>query len=277
MVHRVVSIIVVILLAGPLAALARAAGAGGAADSPPTTTIAGISVPADCALARREHPRLLFTKADLPDIRRRIAQQPLKEIYDILKATVDKELAQGAQRMQRVGAGRMLVPLGLLYHITGDQKYGLACRDLTIAAPFGVYATEGAYGYDLIYDLLTPDERRQCEEKILKEIGRPYPGPSVLIQCLAMWGGGNQEAVVEKKLTEMHKLCLQRKGHLNDWAADRGGDGNSHGYIGQHEYVGTMGGIPGLAGRHRRRLVRRLHLGQNHGPILHLPLPARAG
>ena len=30
-----------------------------------TVTIGGVELPADCALAHREHPRLLFTKADL--------------------------------------------------------------------------------------------------------------------------------------------------------------------------------------------------------------------
>ncbi len=34
-----------------------------------TVTIGGVEVPAHCALARKEHPRLLFTKADLPRLR----------------------------------------------------------------------------------------------------------------------------------------------------------------------------------------------------------------
>jgi hypothetical protein len=37
-----------------------------------TVTIGGITVSADCALARKEHPRLLFTKADLPRLRARL-------------------------------------------------------------------------------------------------------------------------------------------------------------------------------------------------------------
>ena len=39
-----------------------------------TLRIGTVELPADGALARREHPRLLFTKADVPDIRARIAQ-----------------------------------------------------------------------------------------------------------------------------------------------------------------------------------------------------------
>jgi len=34
-----------------------------------TVRIGGVEVPVDCALARKEHPRLLFTRADLPRLR----------------------------------------------------------------------------------------------------------------------------------------------------------------------------------------------------------------
>jgi len=37
-----------------------------------TVTIGGVEIPVDCALARHEHPRLLFTKADLPRLRQRL-------------------------------------------------------------------------------------------------------------------------------------------------------------------------------------------------------------
>ncbi len=207
----------------------------------PAIHIGTVEVAADSALARHEHPRLLFTIADVPGIRARIAKPGLREIYGRLKQTVDAQMAQGTERVRSVGAARMLVPLGLLYYLTGEARYGEACRALTVQAPFGVYCTEGAYGYDLTYDLLSPEERRQCEKKMLEHIARPYPDGSVFTQCVALWGGGNQDERVARKLSEMRAWCLQRKAYLNEWAADRGGDGNSHGYIGQHEYVGTMG------------------------------------
>ena len=207
----------------------------------PSIRIWTVDVSSDCALGRNEHPRLLFTKAGLPDIRARIAKPGLKEIYDRMKKTVDDQMAQGMDRVQAQGAARILVALGLLYHVTGEEKYGRACREVTLKAPFGCYATEGAYGYDLVYDLLSPEERRQCEKKMLAYIGRPYPDGSVFTQCVGLWGSGNEDDRVARKLSEMHAWCLRRKVYLNDWAADRGGDGNSHGYIGQHEYVGTVG------------------------------------
>jgi len=72
-------------------------------------------------MARREHPRLLFTKADVPGIRARIAKPGLREIYSRLKQTVDVQMAKGRDHVQLQGAARMLVPLGLLYHITAKR------------------------------------------------------------------------------------------------------------------------------------------------------------
>ena len=133
------------------------------------------------------------------------------------------------------------MPLGILYQITGRKQYGEACRAAVLKGPFGVYATGGAYGYDLCYDLLTPDERRQCEQKMLAFVKQPYREAPRFIQCVALYGSGLEEETVARTLSELHRWCLARKAHLNAWAADRGGDDNSHGYIGQHEYVGTMG------------------------------------
>ena len=201
-----------------------------------TVRIGSVSVPADCPLARNEHPRLLLNRADLPQIRQRIEKLGLREIYRQLKKTVDDGLASGSAR-----ALSAQVPLGILYQITGRKEYGEACRAAVLKAPFGVYATEGAYGYDLCYDLLTPAERRQCEQKMLAFVKQPYREAPRFIQCLALFGSGLDEESVVRTLCELHRWCLARRTYLNAWAADRGGDGNSHGYIGQHEYVGTMG------------------------------------
>ena len=133
------------------------------------------------------------------------------------------------------------MPLGILYQITGSKQYGEACRAAVLKAFFGVYASEGAYGYDLCYDLLTPAERRQCEQKMLAFIKQPYREAPRFIQCLALYGSGLEEETVARTLAKLQGWCLARKAYLNRWAADRGGDDNSHGYIGQHEYVGTMG------------------------------------
>ena len=55
-------------LAATLLVLSAASAAAGAG----TVRIGGVDVSADCALARKEHPRLLFTRADLPRLRERL-------------------------------------------------------------------------------------------------------------------------------------------------------------------------------------------------------------
>jgi hypothetical protein len=54
-----------------------------------TLRIGSAEVPADCPLARNEHPRLLLSKARLAEIRQRIEKPGLREIYQQLKKTVD--------------------------------------------------------------------------------------------------------------------------------------------------------------------------------------------
>ena len=205
-----------------------------------TVKIGSVEVPADCALAKKEHPRLLFTKADLPNIRDRIAKPGLKPIYDKLKQIVDEQMGKNME------ASQMLVPLGLLYHITGDEKYGQACRAVTLKGSFGFYATEGVFGYDLVYNLLTPEERSACEAKMLAHVQRGSAESTELtpwLNALAMWGSGTNDTEVANGISMGYKAALARKIYLDKWAADRGGDGNSHDYIGQHEYVGTMSAL----------------------------------
>lgn len=230
--------VVAMLLACGFAACAQSADTG---VTEATVRIGNINVPANCALAKKEHPRLLFTKADLPDIRARIAKPGLKPIYDRLKSMVDERMSS----ITTMDSAHVLVPLGLLYQITGDEKYGQACRAVTLKAPFNTYLTMGGYGYDLVYDLMTPEERSACEAKMLGiarqgNAGSTWLGP--MMNALGIWGNGANDDEVGRLISDMHQAMLERKKWLNVWAADRGGDGNSHGvYIGQHEYVGTVG------------------------------------
>jgi hypothetical protein len=197
-----------------------------------------LQVPAGAPLARNEHPRLLFKKADIPKLRERVRQAGCREDYELLKRTLDDGLRKGSERAR--GA---LAPLCLVYYVTGDKSYADAAkRWLLEKGDFGVYATLGLYAYDMLYDDLTPQERRQCEEKSLRFLReQKWRQSAAFLHALAIYGCGLDDAYVAQRLGELHNWMVERKIHLNDWAADRGGDGNSHGYIGQHEYVGTMG------------------------------------
>jgi hypothetical protein len=247
----------------------------------PKVRVGEIEVPADCALARKEHPRLLFTKADLPGIRARIAKPNLKPIFDLMKKTVDDGMAKGPEYLSKQWASRFIVPTGLLYHITGDPKYGQVCRDTTVRAPFTVYAADGAYGYDLIYDLLTPSERSACEAKMLVQARKgnvQSTNPTPLTNALGIWGNGTNDEEMAGIISQVYKALLNRRVELDRWAADRGGDSNSHDYIGQHEYVGTMGALQAVRSSTGEDLFEGLNWARTMGAYyIYNILPANRG
>ena len=67
-----------------------------------TVKIGGVTIPADCPLARKEHPRLLFTQADLPRLRARLKHP---------------RIATELQRAEKMAADGKLKPDGKLLEI----------------------------------------------------------------------------------------------------------------------------------------------------------------
>ena len=277
------AVIVILACAMPGTAVAAATSqpASAAAQGGMKVRIGSISVPADCALARKEHPRMLFTKADLPGIKERIKKPTLKPIYDRMKKTVDDQMAQGVEAMANRDPAQVLVPLGLLYHITGEEKYGQACRAVTLKAPFGVYSTMGAYGYDLAYDLLSPEERQACEKKMLDYARRGSATTTdlvPLINAVGIWGDGQNDDEMADIISKVYQATLARKKFLDEWAADRGGDSNSHDYLGQHEYVGTMGALQAWRAATGEDLFEGFNWARTVGPYyIYNILPDRKG
>ncbi len=109
---------------------------------------------------------------------------------------------------------------------------------------FGVYAALGLYGYDMVYELMTPEERRRCEEQSVEFLRREkWRQRASFMHAVGVYGSGVDDELVAGKLSSLYTWLVRRREHLDRWARYRGGDGNSHGYIGQHEYVGTMGAI----------------------------------
>ena len=163
--------------------------------------------PADL-LARvpREHPRLLFPKATLPDVRatlsttRREAFESLKREatralkltpppepdYDKLKDPAERRMAYSESfgLMRRYHDSGM-VSLALLYALTGERKYGEAAKAILVSAaqwnPEGISSVMAPYGdeiglglarsaaqtYDWIYDLLSEAERDQVRKMLI--------------------------------------------------------------------------------------------------------------
>ena len=141
-----------------------------------------------------EHPRLLFRKSDLPEIKRR-AQTPLgQKIVARLKATLgggeampehfnpkkipyqdDPSLPEGAFTISHAAG------FGMLYQLTGEQKYadlGRQCLELGLEGQrdrdsrysmryageelrLGPSLAWTALGYDLLYDGLDPEFRKR--------------------------------------------------------------------------------------------------------------------
>ena len=71
----------------------------------PLRDFGGVKIPADYPLARNEHPRLLFTKAQLPAIKARLTRSPLQEDLQLLKRTLDEGLRQGSSRAENAVVG----------------------------------------------------------------------------------------------------------------------------------------------------------------------------
>jgi len=232
--------------------------------------LGGVKIPADCPLARNEHPRLLFTKAQLPAIKARLSRSPLREDLQLLRRTLDEGLRQGSSRAENA-----VVALGLVYHLTGELKYGEACKKAVLErGDFGTYAALGLYGYDLVYDLMTPDERRQCEQKSIDFLrANQWRQTARLMHAVGAYGSGVDDRFVAGQIAELYPWLVQHMQELSGWARDRGGDGNSHGYIGQHEYVGTMGAIQAWRTATGEDLMRDFHWARLMPPyyIYHYP------
>lgn len=165
-------------------------------------------IPARELLARvpAEHPRLIFTKAQLPEIRatlattrkgafeslRRAAKSALKlkappePDYDKMTDASERRMAyQESFRQIREYHTDGMVTLSLMHVLSGERKYGEVAKQILLGAakwdPEGVSSVMGRYGdeiglglvkssaqvYDWIYDLLSPDERRQVQKMLI--------------------------------------------------------------------------------------------------------------
>lgn len=115
-----------------------------------------------------EHPYILFNKAEIPGLLKRTQTPPYKYIWDNLISR-SPEKTSGTVN-------------ALIYAITGDEERGLQAREelfavvddlpyeggqspkLNISGPIG----SAGLIYDMIYDLLTPDERLDLSDKMAR-------------------------------------------------------------------------------------------------------------
>jgi len=183
-----------------------------------TVTIGGVEVPADCPLARREHPRLLFTKADIPRLRERL-KNPV----------IAKELAW-AKKLAAEGKASPIL-LGVLYHLTGDRQYFEQARAKLKPTWVQTYPLAA----DLLMAAMTPQEQQAEADRIVQVIKENRWRPH-LVLALAAWGHGHDQ-YLEGVIRESYGSDLVRALRYNNtWSRGRGGSSMGHGYNGEHFY-----------------------------------------
>ncbi len=155
-----------------------------------------------------KHPRLLFPSAKIPEIRATLDDSRLEAYEDLTKVAnqaleleimakpdfdrFDRETEYPARRTAYRASyheftriyNRGMVPLALMYQLTGEEKYGLAAKKHLLNVLDweldGVASLEqsfdeiglriartAAQGYDWLYDMLTVDEREAVRQMLL--------------------------------------------------------------------------------------------------------------
>lgn len=181
-------------------------------------TIGGVEVPATCALVRKEHPRLLFTQADLPRLRERLKNPHIAA-----------ELEHAKQLAAQKKAGAIL--LGVLYYLTGQQEYIERAKAMLQPSWEPTYPLAA----DLVMGAMTPAEQQAEADRIVaivkKERWRPH-----LVLDLAAWGHGHDEFLRGDLQTRYQSDMVAGIAYNNLWSQGRGGSSMSHGYYGEHFY-----------------------------------------
>lgn len=143
-----------------------------------TVTIGGVELPADCALAHREHPRLLFTKADLPRLRERLKHP---------RIATELEHAKQLAAENRGGA----ILLGVLYYLTGEPKYIEAAKAKLEPSWIQTYPLAA----DLVMGAMRPAEQQAEADRIVEIVKKERWRPHIVLD-LAAWGHSHDEFLV---------------------------------------------------------------------------------
>ncbi|MEA3367489.1 MAG: hypothetical protein U9R68_05180, partial [Planctomycetota bacterium] len=164
-----------------------------------------MDVPADCAIARREHPRLLFTRPDLPRLRARLQEPRLA-----------RELASARQLADKGKASAVL--LGVLYHLTGERAY----LDQAKARLRPGWNQTYALAADLVMAGMTAGEQQAEADRLVEQIRANRWRPHVVL-ALAAWGHGH-DTYLDQVLAKSYRDDLVRGvAYNNTWSQGRGG------------------------------------------------------
>jgi heparin/heparan-sulfate lyase len=160
-------------IASLLAALAFSQ-AGGA-----WTTFDGVSIP----VPPPEHPRLYLRARDLPDLQRRTTHPVLKPLWERLQALGAEQPARAVEaaalrylltRDEALARETIARTLRLLHETKFDP------RQQDVTRPIGRLLVTGAVVYDWCYPAVTPEQKRDFQERFLHlahSLEHGYPPP----------------------------------------------------------------------------------------------------
>jgi hypothetical protein len=195
-----------------------------------------FEIPPDSPLARNEHPRFLFAKEDLEILRRRLADPRLAAEFDALKR---RSAGTWGDR-----PGWMTSAHALLWRLTGDRQYLEAIRrSPEFKKPTWIFGW--AATMDLIWDDLTPEERKELSDLVANAVSRDgsrfgplYWRPTLHLVSVFYEGGTgpNDEIFLARMRRDFDQTLVRWTDKLNRWSAGRGGSDMGHGYNGEHAY-----------------------------------------
>jgi len=144
-------------------------------DATSSVNIGGVEVPANCALARKVHPRLLFTTADLPRLCARLKNPQIAA-----------EMEHAKQLAAEKKAGAIL--LGVLYYLTEQREYIDQAKTKLQPSWEQTYPLAA----DLVMGAMTPAEQQAEADRIVEVIKKERWRPHLVLD-LAAWGHGHDE------------------------------------------------------------------------------------
>jgi hypothetical protein len=164
-----------------------------------TATKPAVPIPSATNIVARlhpEHPRLLATKEDFAELRKRIASDPQLQSWHAKLRAQGQELLTAAPSRYEIPDGLRLLAtsrqvmnrvytLALLCQVDGDQRYAeRAWQELAAAANFKDWNPRHfldtaemthafAIGYDWLYDVWTPEQRATLQGAMVEKGLKP--------------------------------------------------------------------------------------------------------
>jgi len=188
-------------------------------------------IPADCRLARDEHPRFLLVKEDLAVLRKRIEDPVIAaEFRAVCKQALRRPPAEGIA----------LFKCALAYKLTGDEKYLDALKGSpAFTRPTWIFGWAAAI--DLVWEDLGVQERRRLSDAVAEAVskgGDLYWRPTLHLVAVFYEGGKgkNDHLFLARMRHDFERALVRWTDKLNRWAAGRGGSDMGHGYNGEHAY-----------------------------------------